>query len=94
MQITEGIRVSRIFPKNSRQIAATLGVGFLLLGGLVTAAVTYYFTPKYTRVGYTPYQPVPYSHRIMSVSWASIAPIVIPMYSSRRTRMSLRPMSA
>lgn len=61
---TEGIRVSRIFPKNSRRVAAALAVGVLLLGGLVTAGVTYYFTPKYTRVGYTPYQPVPFSHRI------------------------------
>lgn len=56
--------MSRIFPKNSRAIAAALVVGVLILGGLVTAAVTYYFTPKYTRVGYTPYQPVPFSHKI------------------------------
>jgi len=39
-------------------------VGLLLLGGLVTAGVTYYATPKYLRVGYTPYQPVPFSHKI------------------------------
>ena len=39
-------------------------VGLLLLGGLITAAITYYATPKYLRVGYTPYQPVPFSHKI------------------------------
>ena len=33
-------------------------VGVLTIGGMVTAGVTYYFTPKYTRVGYTPSQPV------------------------------------
>ena len=35
-------------------------------GGLslvaVVAVVWYYFTPKYTRVGYQPTQPVPFSH--------------------------------
>jgi len=39
-------------------------VGLLTIGGMVTAGVTYYFTPKYTRVGYTPSQPVPFSHKI------------------------------
>jgi len=36
----------------------------LLIGGAVTAGLTYYFTPKYTRVGYQPTQPVPFSHAI------------------------------
>ena len=39
-------------------------VGLLLLVGLITAAINYYATPKYLRVGYTPYQPVPFSHKI------------------------------
>ncbi len=39
-------------------------VGVLTIGGVVTAGVTYYFTPKYTRVGYAPSQPVPFSHKI------------------------------
>jgi hypothetical protein len=29
---------------------------------VATAGVNYYMTPKYTRVGYAPIQPVPYSH--------------------------------
>ena len=39
-------------------------VGALLLGAGVTAGLTYYFTPKYTRVGYQPIQPVAFSHTI------------------------------
>ena len=35
-----------------------------MIGGGVTAGVTYYFTPKYTRVGYQPIQPVAFSHEI------------------------------
>jgi formate-dependent nitrite reductase cytochrome c552 subunit len=31
---------------------------------VVTAGLNYYFTPKYTRVGYQPTQPVPFSHSI------------------------------
>ena len=37
-------------------------IGFLFIGGGVTAGFWYYFTPKYTRVGYQPIQPVAYSH--------------------------------
>jgi formate-dependent nitrite reductase cytochrome c552 subunit len=36
----------------------------LLIGGVVTAGLNYYFTPKYTRVGFQPTQPVPFSHSI------------------------------
>ncbi|HEX2972994.1 MAG TPA: cytochrome c3 family protein [Tepidisphaeraceae bacterium] len=35
-----------------------------MLAGIVTAAFAYYFTPKYTRVGYAPIQPVAYSHEL------------------------------
>ncbi len=34
----------------------------LLLGGGAVAGLWYYFTPKYTRVGYQPIQPVSFSH--------------------------------
>lgn len=56
--------MSRIFPRSSRSIAAALLLGLLLFGGLVTAGITYYMTPKYARVGYAPVQPVPYSHKL------------------------------
>ncbi len=39
-------------------------VGAVVLGTTVTAAVWYYFTPKYYRVGYEPIQPVAFSHKI------------------------------
>ena len=39
-----------------------LGAG--LVGGGVAAGVTIYLTPKYTRAGYQPVQPVPFSHKI------------------------------
>jgi len=32
--------------------------------GALTAGIWYYFTPKYTRVGYQPSQPVPFSHAL------------------------------
>lgn len=38
--------------------------GAFLVGTAVTAGVWYYCTPKYTRVGYQPIQPVPFSHAI------------------------------
>lgn len=39
-------------------------IGVMLVGGGVTAGVWYYFTPKYTRVGYQPVQPVPFYHSV------------------------------
>ncbi len=33
-----------------------------MLGAAITGGITYYFTPKYTRVGYEPTQPVPFQH--------------------------------
>jgi hypothetical protein len=53
-----------IFPKWTNWLPLALGVGAAVMGGGVTAGVTYYFTPKYTRVGYEPVQPVPFSHAI------------------------------
>ncbi len=56
--------MANIFPRWSN----TLAPKAIFFGGLVgTAAVLgiwYYFTPKYTRVGYMPTQPVPFQHSI------------------------------
>jgi len=38
------------------------GLSLVATAVLATAGVWYYFTPKYTRVGYEPEQPVPFSH--------------------------------
>lgn len=54
--------MSAIFPKWTNRLPVIIITGALLIGGAVTAGVWYYFTPKYTRVGYQPVQPVPFSH--------------------------------
>jgi hypothetical protein len=56
--------MANFFPRWSNMLPLWVIVGMLTIGGMVTAGVTYYFTPKYTRVGYTPSQPVPFSHKI------------------------------
>ena len=56
--------MSAIFPKWSNRLPILIIIGVTLIGGAVTAGVWYYFTPKYTRVGYQPIQPVAFSHAI------------------------------
>ena len=51
-----------IFPRWSNTIPVKLILSLGILGGVVTAGITYYATPKYTRVGYQPTQPVSYNH--------------------------------
>jgi len=53
-----------IFPKWTNRLPLYLIVSGALAGGGVTAGIWYYFTPKYTRVGYQPVQPVAFSHTI------------------------------
>jgi len=54
--------MSAIFPKWTNRLPVLVITGLFLVGGGVTAGVWYYFTPKYTRVGYQPIQPVAFSH--------------------------------
>ena len=56
--------MSKIFPKSANRLPLQIIVFLFVLGGVVTAATTYYSTPKYTRVGYQPVQPVPFSHQL------------------------------
>ena len=56
--------MSDIFPKWTNRLPLQIIVGAVLVGSAVTAGVWYYFTPKYTRVGYQPVQPVAFSHAI------------------------------
>jgi len=56
--------MSDIFPKWTNRLPLLIVVGVFLIGSLVTAGVWYYFTPKYTRVGYQPIQPVAFSHAV------------------------------
>jgi hypothetical protein len=56
--------MSNVFPKWTNRLPLLVLIGGVLLGGGVVTGVTYYFTPKYTRVGYQPVQPVSFSHKI------------------------------
>jgi hypothetical protein len=56
--------MANIFPKSANTVPLKVLVGLLLLGAAVTMGVTYYATPKYTRVGYQPTQPVAFSHQL------------------------------
>ncbi len=56
--------MSDVFPRWTNRLPGQIIFGLLLIGGVVTAGLTYFFTPKYTRVGYQPTQPVPFSHSI------------------------------
>ena len=56
--------MSKLFPKSVNKLPLQIIVYLFVLSGLVTAGATYYMTPKYTRVGYAPIQPVPYSHAL------------------------------
>jgi len=56
--------MSKIFPKSANRLPLQIIIFLVIVAGVVTAATTYYATPKYTRVGYAPVQPVPYSHAL------------------------------
>jgi hypothetical protein len=56
--------MSDVFPKWTNKLPVRVIVGAILAGVGATAGLTYYFTPKYTRVGYQPVQPVAFSHAI------------------------------
>ena len=56
--------MSVIFPKWTNRLPLLILAGLFLVGSGVVAGVWYYFTPKYTRVGYRPIQPALFSHAI------------------------------
>ena len=56
--------MSHIFPQSANKLPLQIIIFVLILVGIVTAATTYYATPKYTRIGYAPVQPVPFSHAL------------------------------
>src|ERR1041385_8335372 len=53
--------MSKLFPKSANKLPLQIVVYLVVLGSIATAGVTYYMTPKYTRVGYAPVKPVPFS---------------------------------
>lgn len=55
--------MSDVFPKWTNRLPRDLALGGAVLLVCVTAGFAYYFTPKYTRQGYQPIQPVSFSHK-------------------------------
>jgi len=56
--------MSDIFPKWTNRLPLLIIVGIVMTGTTVIAGCWYYFTNKYTDVGYMPVQPVAFSHNI------------------------------
>ena len=56
--------MANLFPKATNIVVIKALIGLALGGGLATLAVWYYFTPKYSRVGYQPVQPVYFKHAL------------------------------
>jgi len=56
--------MSDIFPRWTNKLPGQVILGAVIVGSTVAAGITYYCTPKYTRVGYQPIQPVAFSHAI------------------------------
>ncbi len=54
--------MANIFPKWSNRVPGQVIVALVFLGIGAASAIGYYLTPKYSRVGYAPDQPVAYSH--------------------------------
>ncbi len=53
-----------LFPKWTNKLPAMLALGAAATGLFVVFVVSFWFSPKHTDVGYQPYQPIPYSHKL------------------------------
>jgi hypothetical protein len=56
--------MANIFPRGSNFLPLKIVLCLLFMGGAITAGFSYYFTNKYTNVGYQPVQPVPFPHDV------------------------------
>ncbi len=56
--------MTALFPKWTNKLPAAVTTLVLLGAPAVVGGVWYYFSPKFTDVGYSPVQPVPYSHKL------------------------------
>jgi len=56
--------MAQIFPRWTNEIPRMAPPVLLVLGGVVTFVVWFWFSPKHTDVGYAPVQPIPYSHKL------------------------------
>ncbi len=51
-----------LFQKSANKLPLQIIIYLCIVACVATAGMNYYMTPKYTRVGYAPIQPVPFSH--------------------------------
>ncbi len=56
--------MAQIFERWTNDVPLRIAAASLVAGGLVVAGIWYFFSPKYTDVGYQPEQPVAYSHKL------------------------------
>lgn len=56
--------MAQIFPRWTNNIPTFVAIAAMMTGVGVIGFVWYYFSPKYTNVGYRPKQPVTYSHKL------------------------------
>ncbi len=56
--------MAQIFERWTNDLPLRIAAASLVAGGLVVAGIWYFFSPKFTDVGYQPEQPVPYSHKL------------------------------
>ena len=53
-----------LFPKWTNRVPALMALGAAATGLFVVFVVSFWFSPKHTDVGYQPYQPIAYSHKL------------------------------
>ena len=68
--------MSLVFTKQADVWLGRFTVGAILLTGLGIAGLYYYGPPEYTRVGYAPVQPVPFSHAQHVGSTGNVVPFL------------------
>jgi hypothetical protein len=56
--------LAQIFPQSANRLPLVIAVAALVLPAAAVGFVWYYFSPRFTDVGYQPVQPVPYSHKL------------------------------
>jgi Cytochrome c7 and related cytochrome c len=56
--------LAQIFPRSSNRLPALVALAAILGPVGAVGFVWYYFSPRFTDVGYRPIQPVPYSHKL------------------------------
>ena len=63
-QQCSGGNVTPLFPRWTNRIPLAIAVVLPLVAVTLVAAIWYFFSPKFTDVGYRPTQPVPFSHKL------------------------------